>query len=523
MTFSFGRLPLLAVLVQAALLGCSSSSDPTTPGAGGAAPGAPKALPALTEARLSTERTFEPVHPISKDAALNPQIVENVDKMLSEGWGELKVGPGQPVVQVTLDGKAPPAPGKSAKLLARWVHLADTQLADDESPVRLATLDFPGITAGAFRPEEGHECRILNAAVRTVNALDAKTPIAFVLLGGDNVDNAQSNELDWFSAILDGAPSVECDSGSDDDPIPGPDNDPKDPFVAEGLAVPWRWVTGNHDVLVQGNVVVAPQNSETAVGTYSANGTRDWSQPGAPVLRGDVVADGRRALLDRATLMQKLHTDADGHGLDAATSKTGKAFYWFDVEGSPVRIVVVDTAAETGGALGVIHKADVDAFVKPALDKAKADEKWVVIASHHSSELLSDGGDLGGSTQADAMTKDEWRALLGSYDNILLQLAGHTHEHRYFLSEPKGGHAYYELETASLADFPHQMNVVEVWDQDNGQITVRAVPLDYSVEGDPVAAAGRTLGVIDLTSGWGQDGRGDPKQRAVELWLPKPN
>jgi hypothetical protein len=511
------------MLVHAMSLGCSSP-DPGTQSQQGAGGGkaAPTPLPALTEAQLTTEATFEPAHAIATDASRNPQVVDELQQMLAEGWGELKEGPGQAVVQVTQDGSAPPAPGPGAKVVARWVHLADTQLVDDESPARLATLDFPGLTSGAFRPQEGHECRILNAAVRTINAVHAKTPLSFVLVGGDNADNAQSNELGWFSAILDGAPSVECDSGADDDPTPGPDNDPKDPFFAEGLKMPWRWVTGNHDILQQGNVVVGPGNSATAVGTYAANGTRDWSQPGGPVIRGDVIPDPRRALMDRATLMQKVHADGDGHGVDEATAKSGKAFYSFDVEGSPVRVVVVDTAAETGGASGVIHQADVESFLKPALDKAKSDKKWVVVASHHSSQTLSDGGDIGGSAQPDALTADAWRSLLGSYDNVLLHLAGHTHVHRYFVIEPKGGHAYYEVETAALADFPHQMNVIEVRDEDNGQISLRVVPLDYSVEGDPVAAQGRTISVVDLTSGWGQDGRGDPKQRAVELWIPKP-
>ena len=182
----------------------------------------------------------------------------------------------------------------------------------------------------------------------------------------------------------------------------------------------------------------------------------------------------------------------------------------------------LDSAAETGADSGVIHKADVDAVLKPLLDKAKADGKVVVVASHHSSQKLTDGSGLGGSTQADAMTPDEWRAFLGGYDNVLLHLAGHTHEHRYFTVNPPGGHAYYELETASLADFPHQMNVIELWDEDDGHLAIKAIPFDYSVEGDPVAAEGREISVVDLTSGYGQDGRGDPKQRAVELWIPKP-
>ena len=64
-----------------------------------------------------------------------------------------------------------------------------------------------------------------NASVRTINALHAKDPFAFTLMGGDNADSAQTNEVEWVLSILSGAPSVECDSGDDNDPVPGADND----------------------------------------------------------------------------------------------------------------------------------------------------------------------------------------------------------------------------------------------------------------------------------------------------------
>jgi 3',5'-cyclic AMP phosphodiesterase CpdA len=524
MRSSMLRHALVAIAGASALAACTTSSTEGPSGAGGAAAAhvAPKPLPPLGPVALTTDKTLRHTASIAATPR-NPQIPDELTAMVSAGWGAIDEGPGQEVVPVTLDGAAPPAKGAAPKRLARFVHLSDTQLADDESPVRLAAVDIPGTITGAFRAHESHECRILNAAVRTINALHEKEAIDFVLLGGDNVDNAQSNEADWFRAILTGAPSVECDSGNDDDPVPGPDNDPKDPFVAEGLKVPWRWVTGNHDVLVQGNVAVADLNTAASVGAWSANGARDWTQPGAPVVRGDVVADARRKLMKRADLMAKIAGDGDGHGVGDAQKARGKAYYAYDVPGSPVRIAVVDSAAETGADSGVIHQADVDAVLKPMLDEAKAAGKIVIVASHHSSQTLTDGSGIGGTKQADALTQDAWRSFLGGYDNVVMHLAGHTHQHRYFEIEPPGGHAYYELETAALADWPHQMNVIEVWDEDDGFYAIRVVPLDYSVEGDPIASDGRTLSVVDLTSGYGSDGSGDPKKRAVELWIAKPS
>jgi hypothetical protein len=66
--------------------------------------------------------------------------------------------------------------------------------------------------------------------------LHQDTPLDFAILGGDNIDNTQSNELDWLQTLLKGG-VVECDSG-DDDSAPE-----KAPFLAEGLAVQTHWVS----------------------------------------------------------------------------------------------------------------------------------------------------------------------------------------------------------------------------------------------------------------------------------------
>jgi hypothetical protein len=363
-----------------------------------------------------------------------------------------------------------------------------------------------------------------NASVRTINALHAKDPIGFVLLGGDNADSAQTNEVDWVLGMLGGAPEVECDSGDDDDLIDGPDNDGKDPFEAEGLRMPWKWVTGNHDVLVQGNLKVEAGNRTNVLGSVASTGTRNYAQPGGPVEKGDfVVPDPRRALLSRQELMTKVASHGDGHGLGEAQKQSGKAIYTFDIPDSPIRFLVHDTAAETGGAEGIIHKADVDAMIKPLLDRALDEKKWVILASHHSVGNLSADGGAFGSAQPDAMTAAEWSSFIGGSPNVVFSLVGHSHRHRVVPIAPAGGHAWWEVMTSAIADYPHELRVVEIFDQDNGWIMLRGTCVDYSIEGDPVAAEGRKRGTVDYQSGWTSgEGQGEAQDRNVEIWIKKP-
>jgi 3',5'-cyclic AMP phosphodiesterase CpdA len=487
-------------------------------GAGASPHPDPDPLTPLSAAPLTTERTL--TYPAEAPAGYDVKIPEDVAELLAEGYGAVGEGPGEAMSTRTLDDAAPPSPGPNARLVTRFVHLADTQLADDESPARVVLVDAPrGATAGAFRPQEGHACHILNAAVRTINKVHASVPIDVVILGGDNADNAQANEVDWFQAVLDGSKRVECDSGADDDPTPGPENDPKDPFFAEGLAVPWKWVTGNHDVLNQGNFTVAFKNDDY-LSDFAGAGTRDWSQPGGPITKGLIVADERRAALSNAALLEKVAAAGDGHGIDAAVIAYGKAFYGFDL-GESVRVLVLDTsAADSGGAEGLLLREDLEGFVIPALDQARAAGKKVILTSHHASAQLHDGDVFGGAAQPTAVLPEELQQILGDYDNVLMYLAGHTHIHRVQKVAPAGGRAYWEAESSALGDFPHQMRLIEVHDMDNGFFKIRLIGLDYATENDPIAAEGKAISVADYTAGWAEDARGEASDRNVELWVP---
>jgi hypothetical protein len=382
------------------------------------------------------------------------------------------------------------------------------------------------VTSSALRPHDAYLCHMANASVRTINALHKKDPIAFTLLGGDNADSAQTNETNWILGILSGADDVECDSGDDDEIEDGPDNDGKDPFKAEGLAMPWKWVTGNHDILIQGNLVGDPSQQEKALGTDATGGTRFYSdgRKGA-VERGEaiVVADEKRKLLDRKALMAMIGSNKDGHGIGEAEKSSGMATYTFDADGTPFRFLVIDTAHTNGGSEGVITQGEVDRVIKPLLDKAKGDGKYVIMASHHAVGSLGDGTGLGGKLDPTALTPAAWSTFVGGYSNVLFSMVGHSHRHQVRPIEPVGGHAWWEVMTAAIADYPHQFRVVEIFDQDNGWMMMRATCVDFSHDGDPIAAEGKRRGIVDFTSGWLPTDPNIPDtDRNVEIWIPKP-
>lgn len=506
-------LPLLSALGLAAL-GCGSSDD-----GGGGGGGIPK-----EPVKLTTEVTLVPeLQPLSPADTRVPSDPDDRTAMLKEGFGKLTEAAGEAHGSRTPPGKTPPTAGAGAKRLARFVHMPDLQLADDESPTRLASFDSPGTTSGAYRPQDVNICHMVNAAVQSVNELHDADPIDFLLLGGDNADSAQQNEIDWVLGLLSGRDSMECDSGADDNPKKGARNDGKDAFAAPGLAMPWYWVTGNHDILIQGNLPVSALKQAEATGSEAVGGTRDWSQPGGPLVKEGIVADEARIPLGRVEIMTRIAADADGHGVGADQTKSGKAIYTFDVQGTPLRFLVLDTAAETGGSEGLLRQGDVDTVIKPALDQAKADGKWVALASHHATSSLGDGTGLGGKQQPDAVTEQAWVDLLGTYPNVIFSMVGHSHQNRVKWVSPSSGHAFWEVMTSALADFPHQIRIVEIWDQDNGWVMLRTTNVDFSVMGDVVALEGRTLGTLDFVAGWsGGDGPGLAEDRNVEIWIEKP-
>ena len=181
----------------------------------------------------------------------------------------------------------------------------------------------------------------------------------------------------------------------------------------------------------------------------------------------------------------------------------------------------MDTAAERGGHLGVLRESDFVEHVVPHLDSALAEGKVVLLASHHSFDLLTpDGGELG-QPVADAMSREELYARLAAYPNVLASFVGHGHSHATTWLPTSRDHGIWEVQTAAIADYPHQFRLVELWDGGNGKYMLRATAVDVDTTDDPLAEQGRALGITDYTSGWGGFYNGSNRNN-VEIWIDDP-
>ncbi|NRA32353.1 MAG: metallophosphoesterase [Polyangiaceae bacterium] len=490
-----------------------SSGDPTT-SVGVVAP------PSLLDLDLSNVETRRAVLPrLSPSDSRSPSDITSQTEMLSEGYGQWAMIEGETHLTLTPNGDPAPAEAAAPRLLVRFAHVADLQLTDDESPSRVVSVDLPFLLDGAYRPQDAYLCHLTNAIVTTLNRAHAMLPLNFVLLGGDNADNAQENEHQWLMSLLNGTPEMHCDSGSDDDPVPGPGNDPKDSFSAVGLDVPWLWVTGNHDILVQGNFVPTSADQSVSIGTLAENGTRDWSQPRGPVIEGDVAADPLRRFLSPQEMLTRLANDQAGHGLNASQATSGKATYRYDVEDTNLSFVVIDTASATGGAEGLIQESELPG-IAALLDETRADGKTVVLASHHAASALG-VGTMTSEGVAAPVLEDDWLEFLSNYPHVVFSMVGHGHVNRAQHLGPADG-GFWEIMTAAVADYPHQARLLEIWAHDNSWLMLRATSVDVDVQDNALAQEGLELGVMDHVAGWSIDGLGEATARNVELWIPRP-
>ena len=375
----------------------------------------------------------------------------------------------------------------------RIVQVTDTHVIDEESPARwikFRKIQFNGMTIdSSFRSWEDTSCQLLDAFNRTVNRRHRSgTPVSLLLHTGDMIDNDQGNELTWFARIMKGG-IVDPDSGADEDPLPGPGNDPNDPFTAQGLdpSIPWVGMPGNHDLEGQGNVLPSQADlfRQLALGMFAipaaeGNFSRAMLVPRSPLLPpltdaevrrlppGIVPADAGRAWMEREGFVRTFLAEFGGqeaHGFSAC--RVDEMDYSFRPRKDlPLRVIVLDTVNTYSGICeGVYDKRKVERFLKPELDKALAQHEVVVLTSHHPPSNLADARILDISTGSirvrpyqpgDWMTAADCDQLLASYPNVVLWLAGHTHRNVVTPHARPQGEPWYEIETNSLFDFPQE-------------------------------------------------------------------
>ncbi|MHB8872277.1 MAG: metallophosphoesterase family protein [Myxococcaceae bacterium] len=455
---------------------------------------------------------------------------------LKKLWGVTHLVTGEAHVRIDLldvDATADAATGAAASL-AYLAQLTDIHIIDEESPARTINLDR--LVSPAWRAQECYSAQVLDAMVRKLRALDAVRPLDFALLTGDLIENNQKNELAWLLKILEGGP-LQPNSGSLEDPLAGPDNDPHDALTALGLGpIPWYAAFGNHDGLIQGNLThgaLLDYSLVTGDPTRGNVGSLDLGRVNPPVCNpipageaaapprcipnppsaltsGALAADPARAHLTSTEWRAALAAAPGlpvGHGVTGALATTGDGDFVVEpVPGVPLRLVVLNTVAATGGAQGVYPAAKIDGFLDTALKQAEADQVLVIVASHHPSEgIVLTGGKL--------------RDRLNASPNVVLHLAGHTHENVVTARPGTAPHTgYWEVETSALAEWPQQGRLVELVDRRDGTAELWLTLVDYGTDHQPsgaVAAGSRFLALRELHSG-ARSGGAASEGRAID-------
>ena len=384
-------------------------------------------------------------------------------------------------------------------LVARFVHVTDTHVVDEESPARFAGAQEA--TRSAWRPYESYAAQLFDGIVRTVNRIHASgESVDFLIHTGDACDNVQSNELGWVLDVLDGN-LVDPLSGPDErsaDVLPEPPLDSHQPFLTQGLyragyhgdlpSIPWYIVLGNHEVRCIGVFPIheGPDGHRTAalplgwrpgwllpvrldpVASF-AYGNVTPAEPGPPQLLEQpraVEPNPERAFFSPDEFIEAMFgtmSGPAGHGFADADAGTT----WYSVSPAPgVRLIGLDTTDFTLVTPGTFyHEGALSrrqlTFLRDELDAAEARDELVIVASHHPSLTLLPG--IGVEVVA-----DELRAVLNEYPNVVLHVAGHLHRNRAIL---RG--SYLEIETCSTLDWPQEGRLIEIWRDDaDGQVVV---------------------------------------------------
>ena len=377
------------------------------------------------------------------------RIVPNADA----GFRELSLGPGEGYTVRQELGTAQAGRESRRTSLAYFGQLSDFQLADEESPARVESLDpFGSPFDAAWRPWEALEPQIDNAMVDQMNAFTAASPVVngngtqsqmdFTIDTGDSADNQQLNETRWVRTLLEGGtldPSSGIDPAASGDPacaalkpqivdandpsaytgvqdyddyVEGPNPsfyDPDQPtgqwsdwpthtglmdaaqrpFDAVGLSVPSYVVFGNHDALVQGNQSATEGVEDVAIGCEKPVGSSSILVP----------PDPSRQFVSKAQYKAVFQSgsQADGHGFDFIdpaedNAAGGSAGYYAWSPVPRMRFIGLDTTCDAGFA-GPSSDGNIDdpqfQWLRGQLQAAQAAGQLVVLFSHHAIQSLT--------------------------------------------------------------------------------------------------------------------------------------
>lgn len=505
---------LAITLFIAVTAGCGRETTSNSAPVIGHLPGAQFTLSASTTTLV---RTLSPVEP-----AIEPADPYTIPPAALANFGKFTSGAGEDFIfrnDLTVVGISS-TPPVGAHSVLYFPLITDIHIMDTKSPMRFCDTDSYGLLQAAYRPQDRYTTQVLDAMIRTLDDFSVTRHYNLLIALGDTVDNTSSDETRWFIGALDGT-IITPDSGKHIDIVPGPLNDPHDPFLAWGLdkQVPWYTTVGNHDGLINGNFAITPEFSIIATGNEVYLGSED--DYGDIIRAGTkITPDSNRTLLGPVAYMQEFFSTTtlpSGHGFSPANISSGYGDYAFDPDPSvPLRFIVLDWECRTGGANGCIRADEVNNFLIPELNSAYNEHKLVVVASHQYPDALDDKTEITGT----AFIK-----ILANYPNVVLHLVGHGHNNRVTphagLSATQTG--YWEIETSSLIDYPQQSRIIEIVDNGDGTGYIFATMVDHNSPEGSMPAIARSLSLKDIQLGNNTSGaEGTAHDRNVELAIQIP-
>ncbi|MGO9772561.1 MAG: TIGR03768 family metallophosphoesterase [Roseiarcus sp.] len=505
--------------------------------AGAAASPQPGALSPFPDVMTTRQRTLLP-HP-KPSLKIRP---DEVEKYAPNGYGAWRYGPGLDY-EKRLDLVPASYTGASVKRTARLLRfftISDIHICDKESPSSAIYLGLKDGVIPGYSPVMLGTTQVLDAAVRTINAIHERRPVDFGVSLGDACNNTQYNELRWYIDVLDGK-AITPSSGSH---AGAATIGYQKPYKAAGLnkSIKWYQAIGNHDQFWMGTNPVNDYLRPTYVGEEILKlgdlftdpdginhrdyymGALDGATPyGAIIGAGPVgnfasppkvVADASRRSLRRKEWMNEFFNTMSqpvGHGFSQANVDSEFACYSFAPKANlPLKVIVLDNTqkdedpnpafSETsspGYGHGSLDKARYDWLVKE-LDDGQANGQLMIVAAHVPIGVEPARSYVGWSSTA-YVSEPKLFAKLHEYSNLVLWIAGHRHLNcvTAFKSpdpaRPELG--FWQVETSSLRDFPQQFRMFEIVRNSDHTISIFTTDVDPAVKGGSPAAQSRSYAV----------------------------